>query len=310
MHTGVIKAVTLALACTGALAQDTGAPADQPATTTRADKVIPPDAQAPASNGSIETSDKPWSFSIEPGAWFVGAGGRLRMPRTAPPGTPNPKVGIENLNLDNPRFVPFGEVNARKDEWRLALRGFYYDADKNSSGNSGQVGDLIINPSDTIRSSMRFASYELEAAYTVAGTPQNKYETGSFAIDPKLDAVAGVRLYDVNWTLRSDATGAGVHQVSDDGLFLQPEVGGKLNLDFGTDFTIDLQVTLGGLPFGSGTSYSGDIIVGLQYHPTPYVGVQIGYRSLFFGVSKGSGAGEFGFNGAMQGLYGSLVFRF
>jgi hypothetical protein len=47
-----------------------------------------------------------------------------------------------------------------------------------------------------------------------------------------------------------------------------------------------------------------------MYNPTPHVGVQLGYRSLFFGVSKGDGEGEFGFNGAMQGLYGTLVFRF
>jgi hypothetical protein len=305
------SALTLALACPGAFAQAQETPQPDKPQPQPTEPAAPPPAPPPEpESAKLDLSNPPWTFSIEPGAWFVGAGGRLQMPRSAPQGTPNQRFDIANLNFDNPRFVPFGEVNARKGDWRIALRGFYYDATKNASGNAGQIGDVVFTPADTLRSSMTFASYELEGAYTIMGGQSNKLDNGVYAVAAKLDLVGGVRVYDVDWTITNTSGGPGPSTTSDDGIFVQPEFGAKLSVDIYRDVTIDLQLTFGGIPTGSNRSYSGDIIAGLMYNPTPHVGVQAGYRALFFGVSKGDGEGEFSFNGAMQGLYGSLVFRF
>jgi opacity protein-like surface antigen len=73
--------------------------------------------------------------------------------------------------------------------------------------------------------------------------------------------------------------------------------------------TVDAQIAVGGMPTGN-TSYSFDIIVGVQWRPVENVGVQLGYRALFFGLGSGDGESEFNFDGSLQGLYGGLVVRF
>src|SRR5204863_319910 len=83
---------------------------------------------------------------------------------------------------------------------------------------------LAIGPTDTIRSSVRFAGYELEGAYTLAGRPLNKGPDGYYAIDTKFDAVGGLRIYDLDWTIRNTTAGANPSMTSASGVFLQPEI--------------------------------------------------------------------------------------
>ena len=124
------------------------------------------------------------------------------------------------------------------------------------------------------------------------------------------DIVGGLRIYDLDWDIRKTGSGLGPSDAAESGAFLHPEVGVKLNMDFGRDVTIDLQLAGGGAPTGSKQSYSVDVIAGFQWRPTAHFGLQAGYRALFFGAKTGAGENEFNFNGAMQGLYGGLVFRF
>jgi len=308
--------VSTALACRGGVAQTNAPTVDAPPQPGANATTIPVQAPGEASRqpepppSELEPKESSWQIDLEPAAWFVGASGRVRLPRSIPTGAPNEKTVVADLNLDNPRFVPFGEVNIRKGDWRLAFRGFYYNTEKDSSGNAITIGDITAAPSDTLRTSLTFASYEVEGAYTLFGNRLNRGESGIYAVEAKLDLVAGVRFYDVDWTVTNLGSGSGTAQASADGFFVQPLIGLKLSLDFWRDVTIDLQAAVGGDPTDLSDRYSADIIAGFMYRPTPHVGVQIGYRSLFFGVSKGDGEGEFSFNGAMQGLYGGLELRF
>lgn len=302
MRPATFQAITfqaaLALAGPAALAQDQA-------------QTPPPSAPAPSDlDSTLNTAPVPWTISVEPAAWFVGISGRVKLPESAPASRPNVTTEAVDLNLDNPRFVPFGEVNARKGDWRLAVRGFLYDAEKNASGNTGQIGNVPFAASDTLHSSISFSSYELEGAWTVAGKPLNQYADGSYAINTKFDIIAGLRLYDINWDVQNTSATGGPTDASYSGVFVHPEVGVKLNMDLGRYCSIDCQIAMGGMPVGSKTSYSLDIIAGFVFRPIPNVGVQIGYRSLFFGMEKGNGDGGFSFNGAVQGLYGGLEFRF
>jgi hypothetical protein len=301
---------SVAFACRVANAQPTQAPDKLDTTPAAAQPGAPAEAPSQPPPESLEHRDPSWQIDIEPAVWFVGASGRVRLPRSTPTGAPNTKTDIASLNLDNPRFVPFGEVEVRKGDWRFTLRGFYYDAEKDASGNAGTIGDLTFATGDTLRTSLTFASYEIEGAYTLAGNRLNQSENGIYAVAARFDVIAGLRIYDVDWTVTNLGSGSGTARTSADDVSFQPLVGLKLNVDLWRDVTIHMQATLGGDPTSMSDRYSGDIIAGLMYRPTPHVGVQIGYRSLFFGVAKGNGEGELSFNGAMQGLYGGLELRF
>jgi opacity protein-like surface antigen len=303
----VIFQAILGLIGPAALAQEQ---AQTPPTQSGLTNSAPPSQPPEPPDSKLDLAPVPWTISVEPSAWFVGISGRVKLPETVPASTANVTTQAVDLNLDNPRFVPFGEVNARKGDWRFTVRGFLYDAEKNASGNTGRIGDVSYASTDSLHSTINFASYEFEGAYTVAGKPLNKLEDGVYAVDTKFDIVAGMRIYDINWDVQNSTATSGPTDASFSGVFFEPVVGVKLNMDLGKYCTIDLQVAGGAMPAGSKTSYSFDIIAGFMFRPTPHVGVQIGYRSLFFGMQNGSGDGEFSFNGAVQGLYGGLDFRF
>jgi hypothetical protein len=146
---------------------------------------------------------------------------------------------------------------------------------------------------------------ELEGAYTIAGKPQERRSDGTWTFEPRLDAVAGLRLYGESWEVQNLSGGTD----SEDSWFVQPHVGLKLNTDLYERFTMDVQVTIGGLP-ASGNDYSLDIIVGGQWRPFDNLGVQVGYRALFFGMEDGDDEAEFSFDGSLQGLYAGIVVRF
>jgi hypothetical protein len=250
-----------------------------------------------------------WEWSIEPSMWFVGLSGRVKLPRSVSTGTPLPKRNIEDLNLDNPQWQPTGELNVRRGDWRGTIRGAVYNTEKNASGLSGSLGDVAFSSSDTVRSTLDFALIEIEGAYTFSGTPKERQPGGYYALDPRLDAVVGLRIYNEEWSIENLSATSGITRAEEDDWFFQPEIGLKLSTDLYRDVTVDAQITLGGLPTEN-TSYSFDVIVGVQWRPVENVGVQLGYRAVFFGLGSGDGESEFSFDGSLQGLYGGLVLRF
>src|SRR5204863_4348180 len=80
-HPWVILAF-VALACRGAVAQQVPEKSDTPAQPTGA--ATP--GQTEPSPESLEHRDPSWVIDIEPAAWFVGASGRVRLPRSTPTG--------------------------------------------------------------------------------------------------------------------------------------------------------------------------------------------------------------------------------
>jgi hypothetical protein len=56
-----------------------------------------------------------WEVSIEPAAWFVGAGGSVKLPRSS--GASPARTQITDLNMDGTQLTPSGEVNLRRGAW-------------------------------------------------------------------------------------------------------------------------------------------------------------------------------------------------
>ena len=291
--------LTLALALIAGLQPTDG----QPAASTEAALTQP--APEP---GPFDRDPTRWEFSFEPSVWFVGISGNIRLPRSAATGAPTSSLTLEDLNLDNPNFQPLIEANARRGDWRATLRGGTFGAERDATGLSGSLGDLTFGAGDTVRTDLEMTIIEVEAAYTFAGSPRERQSDGSYAVDPRLDAVVGLRAYHSDWSVANLTATSGVTRVEESGWYFQPQVGLKLSADLYEDLTLDTQLTLGAMP--EADNYSLDIIVGIQWRPAWNVGVQAGYRSLFFGMSEGGGETDFFFDGSLQGLYGGVVVRF
>ncbi len=285
-----------------AIAASAQPPAQPP---TEAAAMQPPAEAAP---GPFDRDPSRWEFSFEPSLWFVGISGTIQLPRSAPTGAPASSLVLEDLNLDNPNFQPLIEANARRGDWRASLRAATFGAERNATGLSGSLGDLAFAPGDTVQTDLEMTIIELEGAYTFAGSPRERQSDGSYAVDPRLDAVFGLRAYHSDWSVANLSATSGVTRVDESGWYLQPQAGLKLSADIYTNLTIDTQLTLGAMP--EENNYSLDIIVGVQWRPAWNIGVQAGYRSIFFGMSEGDGETDFSFDGSLQGLYGGLVVRF
>lgn len=250
-----------------------------------------------------------WTARFEPGAWYTGLSGDIRLPRTA--AGSNPKTGLRALNQDGGSYLaPFGEANIRKGDWSFSVRGFVWGSDQTAVGVDGRVGDVEIEDGDDISSSIDMANVDLEVRYTFTPAREERLRPGRARVRTRLDAMGGLRLHDVDMMVQNLTLGAPVVEDSADELFMTPVLGLKGSVEFYDQFSIDLQLAIGGLPWGDQQSMVGDVLVGGTWKPVENFGVQLGYRALFFDFSSGDGSQAFELTGSLQGLYGGIVIEF
>lgn len=251
-----------------------------------------------------------WTATVEPAAWFVAAGGSVKLPRSAA-GASEVKTQLSNLNMDSPVASPAGEINLRRGEWRIAVRGFSYSSTNQATlGYTGQIGDIDFSPGTRVESTLDFAAFELEGAYNLTHADLGEMPGGRRRMYVDVDAVAGIRLYDVSWQVDRVSPGIGVSSDSADQFFWEPQVGAKFSMRLYEQFDIDVQLTGGALPLGDTSTFSVDVMAGFMWRPMENVGVQVGYRQLAFELSDGDGAEEFRYRGALAGLSIGVVFKF
>lgn len=307
----------LLLAAGPATAQPPAEPAPGPSST-------PPTASSPSTEGFSPTGapDPEWTVRIEPSFWYVAPSGKVKLPASSGSGSaaspPGDRVKIEQLNLDSPRFEPTGEVHfsgGPNGRLRFTFSGATYsiERDDTQADSSFRLGSVSVSSGDTLETSFDFTTVELTGGYRIWGRnfsdaahtekPENAVPTIA-----RLYLIGGARFYNTSFELarRSGAPGS----AEADQFFGEPIVGARAEIDIARDFTLDLQVSGGGLPLSDSSSYSVDIQAGFQWRPHPNIGIQIGYRQLAFWLSDGEDADEFEYNGRLAGLFAGLEIQF
>jgi hypothetical protein len=252
----------------------------------------------------IKAPQEKWTLQFEPTAWYTAPGGRVKLPGSAP-GVLGAPLG--DINLDSARIAPGGELHLYDGRWRITVGGFRLEQDDRGStaAFAGQVGPVSFSPGDSIKASMDLTSVEATVAYRLdipdwmAGKPGSNY-AGQF------DVLGGVRLYDLSFgfTAPSGTT-------KEDETQAHPLIGAKWSMDVVQQFTIDVQIDLGGFTYGGDTfTYGYSINAGFIWRPQENVGVQVGYRDLAFELRSGPAGDRFEYRGALQGLYAGVVIRF
>jgi hypothetical protein len=246
-----------------------------------------------------------WTLQAEPSLWYMGAGGDIMLP-----GGPA-KQRVSKLGLDTPALTPFGEVHALFDKrHRLTFRGYSYSSQREyEAGFDGTLGGINFAADSPLRSSLDFATFEVEYGYAV------KRYTSSDPIDAgdaraRLDVLAGLRVIDFTYDI--DYLGPGIPEAvfsaGYDATVLEGLVGARFEMEFVDKFMVDLTVSMGVGIAGGATSFSPDIIAGGHWRPNPNLGVSIGYRSQFFSLENTDDG--FLYEGAQQGLMIGVVLKF
>jgi len=264
------------------------------------------DAPAVSDEAALDLGADPqeddWIVQIEPMVWVPALDGDL----TLPGGAGRADIGL--LGLDENEATPGGELHFRSGRLRISLSGFGFLLDETAEAiTATSVGGLDIDPGDMVRGEIDFVSAQAVGGWEIwrMDLPRDRDRAQRRTVSIAVELYGGARFYDVDVSV---ATSAGA--ASDDGAWVEPIVGGRLEVDVLDDFTLDFAVDGGLQPFGDRTSSSLDLIVGAHWRPWRHVAFQFGWRQILVDLESGDGADEFGFDTSLAGLFGSIVLRF
>jgi hypothetical protein len=245
-----------------------------------------------------------WTLQFEPSVWYGAPGGKVTLPGSAAGVSP---TFLDTINLDSPRPSPSAELHLYDDRWRFTFEGTWLrEHDRGTiAEQGGTLGPVSFAAGDALKASESFTTVEATVAYRLT-LPETlaKGREGVFAC--AFDVLGGMRFYDVSFDFSAPAgsTSADIFQG-------QPLAGVKLSVDLIEQFTVDVQVDVGGFTDGGdAVNYAYSIEAGFMWRPTPNVGAQIGYRDLAFMLRSGPEGDRFEYRGAIQGLFAGVVIRF
>lgn len=303
-------ALALADACAGS------APPEQGAGASASAPPSPPPAYAP-----VAAPDPSWTVRIEPSIWYVAPSGKVKLPASSGSGSsaspPGDRVRLERLDLDSPRLEPTGEIHfsgGPNGRLRFTFSGSTYSIERDDAqaDSSFRIGSVDVSTGESLDASFDLTTVELTGGYRVWGrdfSSESRTENPGNAVPTvaRLYLIGGARFYNTSFEVRERL---GTGRAEADEFFGEPIVGARVEIDLARSFTLDLQVSGGGLPLGDRSSYSADIQAGFQWRPHPNIGVQIGYRQLAYWLSDGEDAGEFEYNGRLAGLFAGIEIEF
>lgn len=246
-----------------------------------------------------------WTLQFEPMVHYIAPSGDFKLPNAANMDTE--EVSVEDLNLDDTRLAPFGEVHFRRDKWRISISGLWYSLDDQTQAadESFQLGDLAIAAGDEIESSLDFWTLEAVASYRVFEDQTDQNSKGIIGAAVGVDILGGIRFFDVDLEVNAPSGSQSEHH-----LWAQPVLGARVEISLWENFGFDVTSAVGYLPLGDNTSLSWDIVAAFHWRPWENVGVQIGYQQLAFTLENGDDEEEFRWEGSMAGLFGGLLIRF
>jgi len=298
---GVIVAIAALWAAAGHAhaqpAPQTGARSGSTSSTTSASTSSTTDAP-------VASSDR-LTLRVQPVAWYAGYSGNLRMPGQSL-GSSNTTIG--ELDADNTRLIPAGDVRISSGDWTFGVAGTAYSISDRSStiGRGGEIGTIAFNSGDTLKTSLDFALLEATVAYRVGHWEFDDSAKGGIKVVPSIYLFGGARVYDLQYDITRTQGGT----LSVDRTFIEVVGGARGSLALHDRFSVDVQIDWGGMGGGDRSSFSWDVIAGFSWRPIENVGVLVGYRNLAFDLESGEGTGKFRHDGAMAGLYFGLDLRF
>lgn len=252
-------------------------------------------------------------LSAEPALWYMAPGGDIRFPTTT--GAPTQEVNGDDINMDSPRLSPFFELNINAPRWGATFRGVTMSANSRGFTPSAavQLGDTLLASGAQAQTSLDYLQLEAEARLAIFPYWQDLPETRATkpwqTFDHRFDVVAGVRLMDFSLDVTQTISGTTSPVASADETYIMPYAGIKGSVLIEEKLSMDITTNMGGIGgFGGQTGFAWDIMVGFQYHLTPNLGAQIGYRQTLFRLSDSDT--QFRWNGAQAGLYFGVVGRF
>jgi hypothetical protein len=286
-------------------AQADAKPAQAEAKPAQGDGGAASSAQTPSGSWPAMNDPDRWTVQISPRVWYLSPGGKIRLPGAGP----SNQVKVNDLDLDQARAWPAGEIALKSGDWRFGLAAGHFGLNRETTVAAGfQLGDVTVDAGSRVRTELEWTNVQVTGGYRLY-----THDFGAADANPsrhvlRLDGLLGARFTDLS--VNFDRLGGPPARDSADALWIEPIAGAHLEIQIARDFSVDLEVTGGGQPFGDTTAYSLDAVVGFTWRVVDGVGVQIGWRQVVHSLKDGEGVAEFGHRGSFAGLFGGVVIRF
>ena len=228
--------------------------------------------------------------AITPIVWWSSLSADIQI-------APNASFNTQDFDGDEPTIAFGGEARLDTERLTFALAGFHRSDDLDNVRVTDTVGPIAAGSR---------ADWELDftsVSFTAGYRFRDLLDEDDVAL--KFDVYGGVRAFDVDFGITS-----GANMLSFDASWVTPVIGGRMRLELPHDFDLLIDGDIGFLPLGDTTSNTWSIFAGFGYHPTPNVGVRVGFRHLSFRYLDESGRDDDEFRGFLAGLYAGVVIRF
>lgn len=249
----------------------------------------------------------PWTFRLEPLAWYASPGGRITF-------AGGDEIETSDLNIDSAGLRAMGQVSAERGRWGIRISGFMLN-EEGSTEAPGAIdfGDFSAAAGDALTTSLDWSSVQGEVRYRVhhyRGQPRERGEGASdgrqgFNVISTVHLHGGLRLSELDVETRAEAG-----EVESSNFLAEPFAGLDWALTLHEQFTVRAGARAGWMPLGDTTAASLEVQTSGEWNPTDHLGVVFGYRFLRQGVTSDEGGEDFEFDGLAAGLFFGISLRF
>ncbi len=233
---------------------------------------------------AARAADEGWKVELAPYMWMINVSGDVTI-KGYPTST---SMNFHDI-WDSLDFAGEVHLEVWKGRWALFFDPTYLKTTQGANLESVPV---------TVKSEV--AMVEFGGIYRLI---DNHLDQSSKRI-VALELLAGGRYNSLKGTLELP-TG---HQPEARQEWVDPFAGGRVRWDFLPGLELILRSDIGGFGLGSKVAWNSSLL--LQYKPTDWLGLVVGYRYLYMDYEDGSGHDEFKYDVTLQGPIVALHFSF
>ena len=276
------------------------------------------DGAVASGGGGFESLDgvthADWAWELSPRFWFPALNGDFGVGG----GTPfnGDRIGATEVNAA-PAFEGVyrfdGGEGRERGRWSILFDAYYFVNDEETDAQKPvTLGSRVVSSGTGIDYTIQWGSITVAPAYrfymldlTDGGelVALNPFEVPDDGVGVWFEVYGGLRAH----YLSADFEVAGSEIIDEEGVWADVMVGGRFTMDLPHGFWVDLEGDIGLAVDGEGDTPHWNIEVGLSYEPVEGLAAEIGFRHQQINYE---GLDDFTYEGALAGLFGSLVIRF
>ena len=198
--------------------------------------------------------------------------------------------------MDNFDVLGFSTlIELRRGDWGLFSNIVFVKLDSDEFHLETPV------PAPPARVTVNIEQFEVDLGlmYRLVHLPVGEPTNGEQA-ELMFDVLVGGRIMSYKQQVEVNL-GAGVGKPGGRETWVEPIIGGKIELEGVREWSFIVGGAVGGFGIGSASDLTANLVAGVGYRPADWIQLRFEYQFFFMDYSRNRSDGEFGFDGTIQG---------